>query len=191
MILVLGLGNPGKEYLKNRHNAGFMAADYLSNLYKLPFNYKAKFNSDLSQGFIGYHRILLVKPAVFMNLSGIAAQSICAYYNISLENIYVIHDDIDLELGRIKIKLGGGNAGHNGLKSIDQYLGNKYWRIRIGVGRPNTNINVSDYVLGNFREAEYENIITAIKKISDNFELIISGKLEEFQRKLYTPPQLS
>ncbi|MFY9590084.1 aminoacyl-tRNA hydrolase [Rickettsia endosymbiont of Halotydeus destructor] len=184
MIFVIGLGNPGKEYQYTRHNIGFIAVDKLAKQYNLSFNVKKKFNADIAEGNVGTYKLLLIKPMTYMNLSGNAVSAIKSYYNIKLENIYVIHDDIDLAVGRIKYKQGGGNGGHNGLKSLDQTIGNNYHRIRIGISRPENSEEVADYVLHNFFKAEYNIIEQAINKITNNFDLLLEGKLEEFKNKV-------
>ncbi|WP_375319314.1 aminoacyl-tRNA hydrolase [Candidatus Tisiphia endosymbiont of Oplodontha viridula] len=183
-ILVVGLGNTGKEYQNTRHNVGFIAIDYLSEYYKISWNTKVKFHAELAQGTIEGHKLLLAKPLTYMNLSGKAVQAICSYYNIKPPNIFVLHDDIDLETGRIKYKLAGGSGGHNGLKSLDQCVGNDYHRIRIGVGRPVANGDVSDYVLAAFSKEEYKIIVNSIEVIINNFHLLLSGEMEEFKRSI-------
>ncbi|WP_341794008.1 MULTISPECIES: aminoacyl-tRNA hydrolase [unclassified Rickettsia] len=184
MILVIGLGNPGIKYQNTRHNIGFIAIDELAKYYQLSFSLKKKFNAEIAEGNVGIHKLLLIKPMTYMNLSGNAAALIKSYYNIKLENIYVIHDDIDLVVGRVKCKQGGGNGGHNGLKSLDQAIGNNYHRIRIGIGRPENSEEVADYVLHNFFKAEYNIVEQAIDKITNNFDLLLEGKLEEFKTKI-------
>lgn len=183
-ILVVGLGNIGKGYQNTRHNVGFIAIDYLSEYYKISWNTKSKFQAELTQGVIDGHKLLLAKPLTYMNLSGKAVQAICSYYNIKPLNIFVLHDDIDLETGRIKYKLAGGSGGHNGLKSLDQCIGNDYHRIRIGVGRPVANGDVSDYVLSAFSKEEYKIIVNSIEVIINNFRLLLSGEMEEFKRSI-------
>ncbi|MDD9335012.1 MAG: aminoacyl-tRNA hydrolase [Rickettsiaceae bacterium] len=183
-ILVVGLGNIGKGYKNTRHNVGFIAIDYLSEYYKISWNTKSKFQAELTQGVIDGHKLLLAKPLTYMNLSGKAVQAICSYYNIKPPNIFVLHDDIDLETGRIKYKLAGGSGGHNGLKSLDQCIGNDYHRIRIGVGRPVAKDDVSDYVLSAFSKEEYKIIVNSIEVIINNFRLLLLGEMEEFKRSI-------
>ncbi|MCC8371465.1 MAG: aminoacyl-tRNA hydrolase [Rickettsia endosymbiont of Pseudomimeciton antennatum] len=141
-------------------------------------------NSLKQKSIIDGHKLLLAKPLTYMNLSGKAVQAICSYYNIKTPNIFVVHDDIDLPIGRIKYKLAGSSGGHNGLKSLDQHVGNDYHRIRIGVGRPAAYDDVSDYVLGAFSKEEYKTIISSIAIITNNFHLLLSGKVEEFNRSV-------
>ncbi|MCZ6902172.1 MAG: aminoacyl-tRNA hydrolase [Rickettsia endosymbiont of Ixodes persulcatus] len=184
MILVIGLGNPGKEYQYTRHNIGFIAIEKIANQYNLSFSTKKKFNCEIAESSIEKQKLIFIKPTTYMNLSGKSVISVKTYYNIRPEKIFVIHDDIDLETGRIKFKTGGGNGGHNGLKSIDGVIGNNYNRIRIGVDRPQNNQDVADYVLSNFPKSEYEIAIQAIDKITNNFDLILENKLEEFKNKI-------
>lgn len=159
-VLIVGLGNPGDEFSRTRHNTGFMAVDFLvgNNEWKKEKNYLV-FKSD---------NLIFIKPLTFMNLSGIAVQAAMAKYKIPIENIVVIHDDIDLKLSDIRIKTGGGNAGHNGLKSITGAIGNDYRRVRIGVGRPEIpEIDVSDWVVGRFTKSELSKITETITKLPD------------------------
>lgn len=183
MILVIGLGNIGKEYQVTRHNVGFMAVDNIADNYQFSWSLKSKLHSELAQGIIMSQKILLAKPQTYMNLSGKAVQAICSYYNIKSDNVIAIHDDIDLEIGKIKCKLGGGSGGHNGLKSLDQHIGNNYHRIRIGIGRPLRH-DVSDYVLAPFTKDEAEVISNSLGIINENISLLITGKFEEFKNKI-------
>lgn len=154
MFLLIGLGNFGKEYTKTRHNFGFMAIDNIVEKYGFSAAGK-KFSSEIFTGEIANKKIIALKPQTYMNLSGKAALEAVQFYKISTQNIIVLHDEIDLPLGTIKTKIGGGNAGHNGLKSIDSTIGKEYWRIRLGVGRPqNAEFEIADYVLSKFTQEE-------------------------------------
>ncbi|MDA7704953.1 aminoacyl-tRNA hydrolase [Rickettsiales bacterium] len=174
MILLVGLGNPGTKYENTRHNAGFLAIDYIAN--KFSFDKKSdKFDSDFFTGQISDKKIIAIKPQTFMNLSGSAIQKFVAFYKIPTDKIFVFHDEIDLKIGSHKIKFAGGNAGHNGLKDIDNKIGKNYHRIRIGVGRPDDNrFEVADYVLGKFPMIERDIIDQEISEISDKINEIIS-----------------
>lgn len=154
MILIVGLGNPGKEYVKTRHNVGFMALDAIVSSSHNEFAENTKFKGDVATCEIIGKKAFALKPNTYMNLSGESVQLLCNYYKIIPSNVIVIHDDIDLALGECRIKLGGGHAGHNGLKSLDRHIGKEYWRVRIGVGRPENKDDVSDYVLENFTKTE-------------------------------------
>jgi len=154
MHLIVGLGNITKEYQFTRHNFGFLFLDQIINDYDFKASAK-KFKSEIFSGAINNEKIIAIKPQTYMNLSGEAVLQVATFYKVEPSNILVIHDDIDLELGRVKFKIGGGNAGHNGLKSIDAAIGKNYKRLRLGVGRPkNLNHEVSDYVLGKFSKEE-------------------------------------
>ncbi len=151
MLLIVGLGNIGKQYSNTRHNVGFMAADIISSRLSFSsFSESNKFKSTISSGDSFNEKIIIAKPSTYMNLSGEAVLAISHYYKIPSNKVIVIHDDIDLKLGDARIKLGGGNGGHNGLKSIDAHIGKDYWRVRIGVGRPLHSEDVADYVLTDF-----------------------------------------
>jgi peptidyl-tRNA hydrolase, PTH1 family len=151
LLLVIGLGNPGKQYEQHRHNVGFMVLDALAAKHCATFQSVSKHQSFCTEITLKDNgRVLLAKPQTYMNLSGQAAASLCQYYKIPTTQVWVIHDDLDLELGRIKVKPGGGNGGHNGLKSLDACIGTDYHRIRFGIGRPAHKDMVSDYVLSPF-----------------------------------------
>ena len=185
MMVIVGLGNKGKEYQNTRHNIGFVAADRLSEHYRFICRKNLKFNAEIADGLIGEHKFLLAKPMTYMNLSGEPVQALCSYYRIKTQNIFVLHDDIDLEVGRIKYKFAGGSGGHNGLNSIDRALGKDYHRIRIGVGRPTMPLDVSDYVLGVFSKSEYEIVSNAVEIVIGHFDLLLTGKIEAFQRNVH------
>ena len=159
MFLIVGLGNPGKFYKNNRHNIGYKILDNIKERYNFP-DFSKKFKSEFSKSEFNKNILFLLKPTTFMNNSGIALKEIKDFYNIDLNKIYVIHDKIDLDQGRVKVKNGGGNNGHNGLKSIDKFIGKSYNRIRVGVSRPskiyedNINENISNWVLSDFTSNE-------------------------------------
>lgn len=164
-LLIVGLGNPGNEYKNTRHNVGFMAIDAVApddSVWKKEKNaLTTRFEKD---GF----KIILVKPQTFMNNSGDAVAPLMAFYKVPLENVVVIHDDMDLKLGDVREKTGGGSAGHNGIKSIDAAIGNNYRRIRIGIGHPRdfeNPMNPADWVLGKFDSEQLKQIKSVIKSI--------------------------
>ena len=164
MILLVGLGNIGKKYQKTRHNFGFLALDEIIDEFKLEKSTN-KFEAEVFQGRIGDEKIIAIKPQTFMNLSGISVLEASQFFKISPQNIIVFHDEIDINFGEIRSKIGGGNAGHNGLKSIDEKIGENYWRIRIGVSRPqNKEFEIADYVLSKFSDEEF----LQVKKITQN-----------------------
>ena len=191
MILVVGLGNTGNNYTSTRHNAGFLALDAIFEHYNFSsWVHKSKFKADIASFESDLGRIILCKPTTFMNLSGSAVCSLSSFYKIPLDDVIVIHDDIDLPLGKLKYKIGGGAAGHNGLKSIDQLMGNDYHRIRIGIGKPqHAGYEVSDYVLSKFTEDEYKLIKTHLEFLAKNFMLVASKDFENFKNTLATKLQ--
>lgn len=174
MKLLVGLGNPGDKYCFTRHNIGFMIADRLSSLNRINFSNKKK--GLCGTGQISGEDVILLKPQTFMNLSGESVQPVCSYYNISPENIIVLHDEIDLEFSRIKIKEGGGHGGHNGLRSIVTHIGsNNFTRIRIGVGRPTSGQDVSGYVLQPFSQEEQAELDDLVEKVTNAVDAILKG----------------
>ena len=149
MLIWVGLGNPSKKHEKQRHNVGFMAVDEIASEYSFG-SWREKMNAHIAEGEISGQKIMLVKPQTFMNRSGISVSQISKFYKISENSIYVFYDDIDLKSGQIKVKIGGGHGGHNGLRDIDQHIGKEYWRIRIGIGRPHEKALVHNWVLNDF-----------------------------------------
>ncbi len=149
MLIWVGLGNPSKKHEKQRHNVGFMAVDEIASEYSFG-SWREKMNAHIAEGEISGQKIMLVKPQTFMNRSGISVSQISKFYKISENSIYVFYDDIDLKSGQIKLKIGGGHGGHNGLRDIDQHIGKEYWRIRIGIGRPHEKALVHNWVLNDF-----------------------------------------
>ncbi len=164
-ILIIGLGNPGNEYAKTRHNVGFMAIDFFA---PNDATWKKEKNALTTRVEIDGKNIILVKPQTYMNNSGDAVGPLMAFYKIPLENIIVIHDDMDLKLGTMREKVGGSSAGHNGIKSIDNAIGNEYKRIRIGIGHPkdfDSPLNPVDWVLGKFNDEQLKQIESVIESI--------------------------
>ncbi len=185
MQLIVGLGNIGEKYKKTRHNFGFLLADKLHENYNFG-QWQAKFDGEISKGVIADFECLILKPHTFMNLSGQAIIKAMAFYKIKPQQIIVLHDDIDIELGRIKYKIAGGNGGHNGLKSIDKMIGKNYQRLRLGVGRSkNENIDSASHVLGNFSNEELREVDKINQKISSDFQLLLDGDANEFLNKFY------
>lgn len=154
--LFVGLGNPGPQYALTRHNVGFMILDSLADAHSLTFHKDGK--GMLAKGIIQEQRVLLFKPMTYMNLSGEAVSPLMKYYNITLDSVCVVHDDLDLDSWRIKVKKGGGSGGHNGLKSLDQYITPQYWRVRIGIGRPTPPMDASAYVLSLWRDLQPDDV---------------------------------
>lgn len=164
-IMIVGLGNPGSEYARTRHNVGFMAVEYLAGN---DATWKNEHDALTCHANIDGRRVIFVRPTTFMNLSGNAVGALARFYKIPTENIIVIHDDMDIKLGDVREKIGGGSAGHNGIKSIDAAVGAEYKRVRIGIGHPrdfDLKIDPSDWVLGRFSDDEIGKITTAIKSL--------------------------
>jgi len=165
MKLIIGLGNPGDKYRHNRHNIGFMVIDYLIHR-----NGARKISSSFKGDLYKFGNTLYLKPSTYMNLSGESAVLVKNYYKIDNEDIIVIHDDIDLKPGALRFKRGGSHGGHNGLKSLDAHIGNDYWRVRVGVGRPEKKEDVVKYVLSDFSKEEMECMESLYPKIEKALE---------------------
>ena len=184
MRLLVGLGNPGARYARNRHNIGFMAADAIARRHGFP-TFRIRFKGELADAPIGGERVLLLKPQTFMNDSGESVGDAARFFKIPPDDIVVIHDEIDLRPGKLRVKRGGGNAGHNGLRSIDACLGPDYWRVRIGVGHPGIKELVQPYVLQNFSDEErtlwVEPLLAAI---AETIPLLIAGAPDAFMSEV-------
>ena len=176
MKLIIGLGNPGSEYLNSRHNVGFMALDYLASHYLFEA-WRTKLSGLFATASLGSDKTIIVKPQTFMNLSGICVAKFKQFFKINVGDIFVIYDDIDLRFGEIKIKQGGGDAGHKGIRSISQHLQTKdFNRIRLGVGRPKSREEVSHFVLSNFSKTERDKLLVLFQNLSKDFEKIVQKK---------------
>ena len=182
MLLFVGLGNPDPKHKNNRHNIGFMLIDALNKKFNFS-KQKPKFKGLLTSGEINNHKIILVKPLTFMNNSGVCLREIQDYYKIEKKNIFVFHDDLDLELGKIRCKNGGSSGGHNGIKSITTILGEDFNRIRIGIDHPGNKNYVDQHVLNDFSGEEKNIIEESISKILDNVYLLFENKLDDFSSK--------
>jgi len=183
MWLITGLGNPGKEYERNRHNIGFMAVDAIIHRHNFSEAGK-KFKSVIFNGEIAGEKILIVKPQTYMNLSGDAVQAAASFYKIPSEQVIVLHDELDLQEGKIRVKQGGSSGGHNGLKSIDSCIGQDYWRVRLGIGHPGERDMVTNHVLGDFAKADKEWLERLMEAVSDNIELFVKGERDNFASKV-------
>ncbi|MFA9407242.1 MAG: aminoacyl-tRNA hydrolase [Candidatus Dadabacteria bacterium] len=183
MMLVVGLGNPGKEYTLTKHNVGFLVVDELGKRVGIDIQ-KSKFQSLYGEGFLEGNKILLLKPQAYMNRSGGAVSSASDFYKIPPENIIVIHDEMDISLGRIMIKPGGGSAGNNGIKSIISSLGSKdFIRVRIGIGKPNAKSDGANHVLSNFNKSESAMVEESIQTAADAVLEIMNNGLEKAMNK--------
>ena len=174
MLVLVGLGNPEAKYKLNRHNVGFMAIDRIVENYELG-PYKTKFQSHIVTKKINATPIIFAKPQTFMNLSGRSIGNILSFYKLKCENVIVIHDDLDLNIGIVKTKIGGGSGGHNGLKSLDSIIGKNYRRLRIGIGHPGDKNLVNNYVLGDFNKNENIIINEILKNITFNLANILKN----------------
>ena len=179
MLLFVGLGNPTPDSENNRHNVGFKIIDSINKKFGLS-KQKPKFKGLLTTGNIRNEKVYAIKPLTFMNNSGICIREVIEYFKINLEDIIVFHDDLDVEFGKIRAKFGGSNAGHNGIASIDKFIGKDYSRVRIGIGKPKNNIAVSDYVLQNFDEDETLEVEKISKNILDSISILVEKKLDLF-----------
>jgi len=172
--LWVGLGNPGAQYAMHRHNVGFMAADTIAEVHGFGPVQK-KFQGWLQEGRIGTHKVLLLKPATFMNESGRAVGEAMRFYKLGHEALTVFHDELDLAHFKVKVKQGGGTAGHNGLRSIDQHLGADFRRVRLGIGHPGHKDRVTGYVLGNFAKAETDDLADMLGAVAAEAEWLAKG----------------
>ena len=179
MLLFVGLGNPTPDSENNRHNVGFKIIDSINKKFNLS-KQKPKFKGLLTTGNIDNKKVYAIKPLTFMNNSGICRRELIEYFKINAEDIIVFHDDLDVEFGKIKAKFGGSSAGHNGIASIDKFIGKDYSRVRIGIGKPKTNIEVADYVLQNFDEDEMLGIEKISKDITESISILVKKKLDLF-----------
>ena len=174
MWLFVGLGNPGDKYSKNRHNVGFMILDHIADNYPAFSGFRSKFQGETTEGRLNGQKVVLLKPTTYMNNSGQSVAQAAKFYKIDPNKVLVFHDELDLKPGEVRIKQGGGNAGHNGLKSIQAHLGTPdFWRARIGIGRPQHKGQVSNFVLDDFSKAEWEWLEPLVDIISDNVGIVL------------------
>ena len=174
MLLLVGLGNPNPNNQNNRHNVGFLAIDSINSEFKLS-KQKPKFKGLLTTGQIEEQKVYAIKPLTFMNNSGVAIKELIEYFKIDAKNVFVFHDDMDIDFGKIKAKFGGSSAGHNGIDSIDKFIGKDYSRVRVGIGHPKQKKKVNNHVLEDFKEDEEEKI----KEITDNIVKLIPTLIEK------------
>jgi PTH1 family peptidyl-tRNA hydrolase len=179
MKLFVGLGNPGAQYARQRHNVGFMALDKIVDAHGLGA-WRKRFQGETVEGTLDGERVVLLKPTTYMNDSGRSVGEAARFLKISVEDIYVFHDEIDLAPGKLKVKVGGGNAGHNGLRSITAHLGNDYLRVRIGVGHPGSKDAVAHYVLHDFAKVEYGWLDPLLDAVADAAPYLAKGDSARF-----------
>ena len=179
MLLFVGLGNPSPDNENNRHNIGFKMIDAINQKFNLS-KQKPKFKGLLTTGDINKNKVYAIKPLTFMNNSGICIRELIEYFKINAEDVIVFHDDLDLDFTKIKAKFGGSSAGHNGIASIDKFIGKEYSRVRIGIGKPDSKIEVSDFVLTNFTDDEKIKLEKVVQNIIESMPILIDKKLDLF-----------
>lgn len=185
-LLVVGLGNPGPNYAKTRHNLGFMVADILADRIGSGFKVHKKSGAEVTTGRLGNRAVVLAKPRVYMNESGRQVGPLANFYSVDAADVVVLHDELDIDFGRIRLKLGGGEGGHNGLRSVAAALGTKnFQRVRIGVGRPPGRKDPAAYVLETFSTAERPEVPTICEQAADATELLIAQGLEAAQNTVH------
>ena len=183
MLIFAGLGNPGPKYAGNRHNVGFMAADAIARRHSFS-PWSRKFQAEIAKGRLGGEDVLLLKPQTFMNLSGQAVGEALRFYKLAPSALTVFYDEIDLPAGKLRVKIGGGSGGHNGIRSIDQHVGQNYRRVRIGVGHPGVKEMVQGHVLGDFSKADREWLDVLLDALADNADLAAQGDDSGFMNKV-------
>src|SRR6267154_1541043 len=188
MLLIVGLGNPGSGYARNRHNIGFMAVEAIAKRHGIG-PWRRRFQGVAAEGPLSGERVLLLLPGTYMNESGRAVAEAANFYKLGLPDIVVFHDEIDLAPGKVRVKTGGGSAGHNGLRSISSHVGNDYRRVRIGVGHPGVKDLVHGYVLSDFAKAERDWVEALCGVIADNAALLAKGEDASFQNKVHLAMQ--
>lgn len=184
MFVIAGLGNPGSRYQDNRHNVGFMAADAIHRRHGFA-PWRRRFQADVSEGSIKGARILLVKPQTYMNESGRAVGEALRFFKLDTDALLVLHDELDLPPGKLRVKRGGGHGGHNGLRSIDAHVGKEYQRLRIGIGHPGDKALVHNHVLGDFAKADAAWLEPLLDAIADHADLIVEGREGVFMNRLH------
>jgi peptidyl-tRNA hydrolase, PTH1 family len=179
MLLFVGLGNPTPDSENNRHNIGFKIIDAINQKFGLS-KQKPKFKGLLTTGNINKQKVYAIKPLTFMNNSGICIRELIEYFKIDAEDVIVFHDDLDIDFGKIKAKFGGSSAGHNGIESIDKFIGKDYSRVRIGIGKPNLKSSVNEHVLKNFDEEEIQELEKITLNITESISILLDKKLNLF-----------
>lgn len=179
MKLIVGLGNPGEQYVNTRHNIGFKIIDAFCHEHSFA-SYKAKFHGLVTEGMVGHHKVMALKPQTYMNRSGVSVGEIAKFYKLSVDDVIVVHDEIDLQFARAKAKQGGGSAGHNGLKDITARIGADYYRFRFGVGHPGDRDKVASYVLKDFSKEENKKLDDYIRASVKALPYLLEGNVTEF-----------
>lgn len=184
MFLVVGLGNPGTKYAGNRHNIGFMAVDEIVRRHSFS-SWRKKFKGEISEGGIGSEKLVVLKPLTFMNESGQSVGEAMRFLNLEPDRVIVVYDELDLEPGKVRVKLGGGAAGHNGIRSISSHISPHYIRVRIGIGHPGDKNLVHPHVLSDFAKSDKPWVLDLITAVADYFPLLIEGQEANFQSKVH------
>jgi PTH1 family peptidyl-tRNA hydrolase len=184
MRLIVGLGNPGSRYAKNRHNIGFLAIEEIARVHRAA-PWRRRFQGEAAEAVLGSERAILLKPQTFMNESGRAVAEAQRFYKIALSDVTVLHDELDLAPAKLRVKQGGGNAGHNGLRSITAQCGNDYRRVRLGIGHPGDKALVHSYVLNDFAKAEEPWVEDLCRAVADHASLLAAGEDASFQNKVH------
>ncbi len=184
MFLFVGLGNPGGKYEANRHNIGFMAVDEIVRRHGFSA-WRKKFQGEVADALIAGEKILVLKPQTYMNESGRSAGEVVRFHQIPVENVFVFYDELDLMAGKMRVKTGGGAAGHNGIRSLIDHLGPDFHRLRLGIGHPGEKQRVLGHVLGDFAKSDKEWLQKLLAGVSENAELLIDGKFAPFQSKVH------
>ncbi|KQT66129.1 MULTISPECIES: aminoacyl-tRNA hydrolase [unclassified Aureimonas] len=183
MLLIVGLGNPGPSYAGHRHNIGFMAVDEIRR--RGGFSpWTKKFKGEISEGQIGTEKVLLLKPLTFMNDSGASVGDALRFYKLEPSQVVVVHDELDISAGKVRVKTGGGNGGHNGLRSIDAHIGKDYRRVRLGIGHPGSKERVNGHVLSDFHKVDREWLDPLIEEIARHADLLVAGEDAQFMNRL-------
>jgi PTH1 family peptidyl-tRNA hydrolase len=184
MLLWVGLGNPEPGMARHRHNIGFMAADVIASRHGFS-PWRQRFKGLVAEGIVGGEKVLALKPMTYMNASGDSVQAAAAFFKIPVGDITVFHDELDLAPGKVRVKRGGGAAGHNGLRSMDQMLGAPdYWRVRLGIGHPGDKARVLGYVLGDFAKSDMDWLLPTLDAVAGEVALLATGRTEDFMTRI-------
>jgi PTH1 family peptidyl-tRNA hydrolase len=183
MLLLVGLGNPGPEYAQNRHNIGFMALDEIVRRHGFG-PWRRRFQGLVAEGSVGGRRALALKPQTYMNESGRSVGEALRFYKLPVDRVFVLHDEIDLRAGKLRVKLGGGAAGHNGLRSLDRHVGPGYWRLRLGVGHPGDRAEVKGHVLRNFAKEDQLWLDKLLTAVAEELPLLLEGDEGAFMSRV-------
>jgi PTH1 family peptidyl-tRNA hydrolase len=184
MLIWVGLGNPEPGMARHRHNIGFMALDVIASRHGFS-PWRQRFKGQVAEGVVGGEKVFALKPMTYMNASGESVQAAAAFFKIPPAEITVFHDELDLAPGKVRVKRGGGAAGHNGLRSMDQMLGTPdYWRVRLGIGHPGDKARVTGHVLGDFAKVDMDWLLPCLDAVADDAALLASGKTEDFMTRI-------